>query len=197
LHFGGEFSDVHIKLLEEIIESYFIGVHARERVKAESRKGIPIGNLTSQLFANVYLNELDYFIKNQLKVKYYLRYTDDFVIINENKKYLLTLIPQIEMFLREEFSLKLHPKKVSIRKFHQGIDFLGYILFPHHRLLRTKLKKRMQRKLKKRVKGYQRGQITKHALKTSLNSYLGVLSHANTFNLSRELKNQLCFYMAE
>ena len=98
------------------------------------RKGLPIGNLTSQLFANIYLNEFDQFVKHNLKVKNYIRYSDDFVIIAKERFYLENIIISIRSFLKERLALELHPKKVSIHKFHQGIDFLGYILLSHHLL---------------------------------------------------------------
>lgn len=156
---------------------------------------MPIGNLTSQLFANIYLNEFDQFIKNELEVKYYTRYSDDFVIVADNEEYLYNLINAIDIFLKYKLKLKLHSKKVIVRKYHQGIDFLGYVLRPHYKLPRTKTKKRMFRKLRKRIDEYHGNIITQETLKQSLNSYLGVLSHANTYRLSEELKNQYWFWL--
>ncbi len=154
-------------------------------------RGVPIGNLTSQLFANIYLNELDQFVKHILKIKYYVRYTDDFVIVSQYKEYLLEILEKIRSFLKRELKLELHPSKISIRKFRQGIDFLGYVVFPHHRLLRTKTRRRIFRKMKNRIKDYHKGLVTKEALDQSLSSYMGVLSHANAFKLSESLKNSL------
>ena len=93
------------------------------------------------------------------------------------------------MFLKQELKLELHPNKISIRKFRQGIDFLGYVVFPHHRILRTKTRRRIFRKMKSRIQDYKRGVITREAVDQSLNSYLGVLSHANTFRVEENLKN--------
>ncbi len=177
-----------ISLLEEIIESFT----SRHSILSK-RKGLPIGNLTSQLFANVYLNEFDQFIRHKLKVKNYIRYTDDFVIVAEDKPYLENLIAPVRTFLSDKLALELHPKKITIRKFHQGVDFLGYVVLPHHRLLRTKTKQRIFRKLEKRIKEYKSGIISKQTLEQSLQSYLGVLSHANTYKLEQELKNQFWF----
>lgn len=179
-------------LLEEIIES-FISRYSN----LFELKGLPIGNLTSQLFANVYLNEFDQFVKQILKVKHYIRYTDDLVIVAENKPYLENLIKPIRLFLSDELALELHPKKISIRKFNQGIDFLGDIVLPHHLLLRTKTKQRIFRKLKKRIEEYKIGVISKQTLGQSLQSYLGVLSHADAYELSNELKNQFWFWLSE
>lgn len=145
--------------------------------------GIPIGNLTSQIFANVYLNELDQFIKHTLKEKYYLRYCDDFVIVSRNQEYLESLISQIKIFLNEKLKLSLHEQKIIIRKYTQGIDFLGYILLPHHVLPRTRTKKRLFKKLKLKIKN--------HNFNQSLQSYLGYLNHANSYKLAQKLKNQI------
>ena len=99
----------------------------------------------------------------------------------------------MEKFLKERLKLRLHPKKVSLRRLHQGIDFLGYIIFPKHRLVRTRTKHRIFAKIHKHMKEYHAGQITKLTLEQSLQSYLGVLSHANTYRLSQDLKNQFWF----
>ena len=181
-----------IWLLEEIVESF-----SSQYSTLLNQKGLPLGNLTSQLFANIYLNEFDQFVKQKLKVKHYIRYTDDFVIVAEDKLYLESLIAPIRTFLSDRLSLELHPKKITIRKFHQGIDFLGYIVLPHHRLVYTKTRQRIFKKLKKRVREYKNGIISKRTLGQSLQSYLGVLSHANTYKLGQELKNQFWFWLNE
>ncbi|MFA5386514.1 MAG: reverse transcriptase domain-containing protein [Candidatus Paceibacterota bacterium] len=177
-------------ILEEIIES-----SKSEYSNLFQAKGLPIGNLTSQLFANLYLNEFDQFIKHRLKIKNYVRYTDDFIIVSNNKSFLENLIEPIRKFLYDELDLKLHPKKVTIRKLHWGVDFLGYIVFQHHRLLRTKTKQRILRKLHKRVSEYKNGIIKKRTLEQSLQSYLGVLAHADTYEFGNELKNQFWFWL--
>jgi len=168
-------------LLRSVIESY----------ETNYAKGIPIGNLTSQFFANIYMNEFDYFIKHRLKIKNYARYTDDFVIVGENRKCLKDLLPTVNGFLKNNLLLNLHPNKIIIRKFCQGIDFLGYVIFPKYRLMRSKTKRRIFKKLKKRVKDYKEGLITGNTLEQSLQSYLGVLSHANTHGIKEELLNRI------
>jgi retron-type reverse transcriptase len=179
-------------LLEEIIESF---VSSQSNIF--QRKGLPIGNLTSQLFANIYLNEFDQFIKHNLRVKNYCRYTDDFAIVSDNKDHLSDLIPDIGYFLKQRLQLKLHPKKVTIRKFCQGIDFLGYIILPRYRVLRTKTRQRIFKKLSKRIVEYKSGVISGETLEQSLQSYLGVLSHANTYKLAQDLRNQFWFWFTE
>lgn len=177
-------------LLDRIIDSF-----SSEYSNIFQNKGLPIGNLTSQLFANIYMNELDQFMKGKLRVEYYARYTDDFVILSRDKRYLEELIPKISQFLEQKLELKLHPEKVYIRKLHEGIDFLGYLIFLDHRLVRAKTKRRIFTKLRRRIREYKRGDIGRVALDQSLNSYLGVLSHANAFKLCEKLKNQFWFWL--
>lgn len=160
-------------------------------------KGVPIGNLTSQLFANIYLNEFDQFVKNKLRIKHYARYTDDFVIVSEDKTYLRNILKPVSGFLKEQLALELHPKKIAIIKYSQGVDFLGYIALPHYRLIRSKTKKRIFKRLKKRIVEYKTGKIEKQSLNQSVQSYLGVLCHANTRNLSQELLNRFWFWLSE
>ena len=183
-------------LLREIISSYSTGSElARERESTALRaKGIPIGNLTSQMFANIYMNEFDQFVKHGLKIKNYIRYTDDFIIIFQNEDYLKQIIPILQNFLSENLKLELHPNKITIKKFHQGVDFLGYVNFPHHRLLRTKTKKRILRKIKKNIQYFEEGSLSKKTLDSSFNSYLGVLSHADGYKLTENLKNNFWFW---
>lgn len=167
-------------LLESIVKSY----------ESAPGRGIPIGNLTSQLFANIYMNEFDQFVKHKLRVKYYVRYTDDFVIISEDRKYLEGLLPFISEFFENELALKLHPNKSILSSVCQGIDFLGYVVFPHHRLIRLKTKRRMFRKLEKRMEEYEAGEISKLNFEQSMQSYLGVLSHADAYGVREELLNK-------
>jgi RNA-directed DNA polymerase len=136
---------------------------------AETGKGIPLGNVTSQLFANIYLHELDWHIKQALQIKYYVRYCDDFVIVSCNKAYLVSLIDNIRRFLKNELQLDLHPNKISIRSWYQGIDFLGYVLRPNSTTLRTKTRRRMLAKVNQ----------------SNIASYLGLCAHANAFCLSQ------------
>lgn len=177
-------------LLSEIVRSFI-----SKDANVFERKGLPIGNLTSQLFANVYMNEFDQFMKHEIKVRSYLRYTDDFVIISDNKDYLEKLIPQISQFLKVKLGLSLHPNKVTIRKFSQGIDFLGYVVLPHFQQLRTKTKRRIFNKISRRVLEQKQGHISTETLEQSLQSYLGVLTHANAYRVSQELKNQYWFWL--
>jgi len=141
-------------------------------------KGLPLGNLTSQLLVNIYMNKFDEFIKHKLKAKWYIRYADDFVVLSEDKDWLTNLIPQIRDFLSQELCLSLHPKKVTIRTLASGIDFLGWVNFPKHRDLRTATKRGMFRK------------IREHEKVETLQSYLGLLSHGNTQKLRDHVLNE-------
>ena len=153
----------------------------------ESGRGIPIGNVTSQLFANVYLNELDQFVKQNMRIKRYIRYCDDFIILHHDPCYLESLVPKFELFLKGKLNLSLHPQKISIRKLHQGIDFLGYVARPNHAVLRTRTKRRMFRKLEKAQGRLKDGEIDKDRFNQSFQSYLGLLTHCRGYELERQL----------
>lgn len=135
-------------------------------------KGLPLGNLTSQLLVNVYMNEFDQYVKHVLKQKYYIRYADDFVFMHHDRGVLGDLLPQIHQFLMENLKLNLHPDKVFISTVSSGIDFLGWVHFPDHRVLRTTTKRRMFKKLK----------TSERKLETR-RSYLGMIGHGNTKKL--------------
>ena len=177
-----------MNLLTEVVESF-----TSDRSTLFDRCGVPIGNLTSQLFANVYMDTFDQFMKHELKVKYYARYTDDFVIVSENKEYLLHLLPQIRLFLKEKLKIQIHPKKVTINKFGRGIDYLGYVLFPHFTLIRKRTRKRALRKINEKILLYKRDEISEDKVHATLMSYLGVLSHADAHRFSEKLKNDYFF----
>lgn len=139
-----------------------------------------MGNLTSQLLVNIYMNQFDQFMKHRLRAKYYIRYADDFVILLPDKASLKALISQISNFLDENLRLSLHPDKVFIKTFASGVDFLGWVHFSDHRILRTVAKKRMMRNIEKN-KGKSE----------SVQSYLGLLKHGNSYGLSRQTRQYL------
>ncbi len=159
-----------INLLKTIIQSF--------QSTAEG-KGLPLGNLTSQLLVNIYMNEFDQHMKRVLKTKYYIRYADDFVIMSRDIKYLEYLLIEIEKFLGEKLKLQLHPDKVFIKTLYSGMDFLGWVHFPKHKALRTVTKKRMFRKLVSELK------------QETVQSYLGLLSHGNTYGLREVVAKSL------
>lgn len=165
-----------IWLLREVVDSFYI---------SNKSIGLPLGNLTSQLLINIYMNELDHFLKRILKVKYYIRYADDFVILHESRQYLRSLLPSISEFLEKKLKLSLHPDKVFIKTLASGVDFLGWVHFPHHRVLRTATKRRMFSKLRQN-----------HSSE-SIASYRGMLSHGNTHKLELKLYEQYGQYFEE
>lgn len=154
-----------IWLLDGVIRSFH---------SADPGKGLPLGNLTSQLFANVYMSEFDRFAKHKLKAKCYIRYADDFVILSERREWLANLIPQIADFLQTRLKLELHPYKVFIKTLSSGVDFLGWTHFPDHRVLRRTTKRRMMKRLRE------------NKLPATLGSYLRLLKYGNTNKVKAE-----------
>jgi retron-type reverse transcriptase len=150
-------------------------------------KGIPLGNLTSQLFANIYLDKADQFIKRELRVKYYIRYCDDFVILSCNRRYLNRLIFKIKEFLEIKLNIRLHPKKIFIKRWHQGVDFLGFVIFPHHIVLRTKTKKRILKNIRKRKMELMCGKISEEIFKQILQSYLSIFLYCRSWSIRQEI----------
>lgn len=179
-------------------------------------KGLPIGSFTSQFFANIYLNELDQFIKHQLKIKYYIRYVDDFVILGKDTKTLVSWQKEIQKFLQEKLKLTLHPKKIIIQHQSKGINFLGYIIREKYLLVRKRTIKAFKRKLYflnhlidpknfpiadppstlKLSKYYFQEELVPPVTLDSallqkmlavINSYYGIFYFANTYNLRKTL----------
>ena len=127
--------DAVLHLTDMIIDSFVM------HQTPQGATGLPLGNVTSQLFSNIYLHPLDHFVKQTLQQRHYLRYCDDFILVSPCKKTLRAQMARIQDFLTNQLFLTLHPKKIVFRKWQQGIDFLGYIFLPHHRLVRTTTKK--------------------------------------------------------
>jgi RNA-directed DNA polymerase len=150
-------------LFGQVIDSFY--------TDRKQGKGLPLGNLTSQLLVNVYMNEFDQYVKHTLKVKYYIRYADDFVVFAQDRNYLVALLSQFAQFLRATLKLEIHPNKVYIKQLNSGLDFLGWVNFPNHRVLRTSTKRKMLRALKNDPK------------EAALTSYLGLLKHGDTQKL--------------
>jgi len=163
-----------IWLLGQIIESF--------NSSTGERVGLPLGNLTSQLFANVYLNPFDQWIRHKLRAKFYLRYADDMVFLSADKGYLYEILPRIELFLQGNLKLNLHPNKIFIKTVASGLDFLGWLHFPDYRILRQSARRRMFSRIK----------ISPNNL--TLQSYLGLLSHGNTHKIQEKLLNGYWLY---
>ncbi len=148
---------------------------------------MPLGNLTSQFFANVYLNELDQFVKHKLKSEYYIRYVDDFLILNKDRKVLLGYKALIEHFLKEHLGLELHPEKSKIMRLQRGIIFLGMRLFFHYRIIRRKNTRKFNQRMKELHRLYSKGLITREKAVESLEGWLAYIFHADTYKYRRDL----------
>lgn len=178
------FASVDQKILMDIVARYIsdsdivwlIGQIVCSFNSGTREKGLPLGNLTSQLLVNVYMNEFDQFAKHKLKAKYYARYADDFVFLSRDKQWLESLIPCIAEFLQSRLALSLHPDKVFIKTLASGVDFLGWVHFASHRVLRTTAKRKMLREIRMKTEKPE-----------TVQSYLGLLSHGNSSKLRREI----------
>jgi len=148
----------------------------------ETGKGIPIGNLTSQLFANVYLNELDQFVKRDLKRRYYLRYMDDFLIFGTDKQELWQVKDKIAEYLKNRLDLYLHPKKANVFPVTKGIEFLGYKVFGDYRILRQSTVKRIIKKIRRYKKEIRNGTKTKEKLALSIQSWKAYAGFARSWH---------------
>ncbi len=150
--------------------------------------GMPLGNLTSQFFANVYLNELDYFVKHKLKAKYYIRYVDDFVILHKSKSQLEFWKSEIDKFLKEKLKIELHPEKSKISSLSRGIDFVGFRNFYHYRLLR----KRNIRKMLFVFDRYKKNEVSKEKLFEIFQGWDAYAKWADSYKLRKEVIKKIC-----
>jgi retron-type reverse transcriptase len=168
------------EILKESIKDVNLLLLLRNIIKSFSStgsgKGLPLGNLTSQLLVNIYMNEFDQYVKHKLKAKYYIRYADDFVILSNKKYELESLTVLISDFLQTKLKLSLHSNKVFIKTLASGVDFLGWVHFSYNLVPRTSTKRRMFKKLEQNQR------------EAVLASYLGMLSHGNAHRLSEKIK---------
>jgi RNA-directed DNA polymerase len=151
-------------------------------------KGLPIGNLTSQLFGNVYLDDFDHFVKYKLNCKYYGRYVDDMVIVDQDKERLKSIIILIRQYLKDELALELHPRKIYLQHYKKGISFLGAILKPYRKYIRNNTKGNYYRKIRywNQILQNNKNNLPKdyqYKFVSSLNSYLGILNKFQTYKL--------------
>ncbi|MCX6738401.1 MAG: reverse transcriptase domain-containing protein [Candidatus Parcubacteria bacterium] len=182
------FASIDQHILTEIINGYILDNDIQWLISrvifsfysTEKGKGLPLGNLTSQLLVNIYMNEFDQFMKHKIKAKHYIRYADDFVILSANKQWLINLLPVIRDFLSEKLHLYLHEKKVSIKTAASGIDFLGWVNFLDHRVLRTTARRRMFKNI-----------FLKRENNQVIQSYLGLLQHGNTNGLVQKIRESI------
>lgn len=179
------FASIDQQILLSIVQRYVPDAHTVALISniisgfnsGTAGKGLPLGNLTSQLLVNIYMNEFDQFVKHALKARHYARYADDFVVLSHDRNHLAETLSCMKVFLHDTLKLQMHPKKVSIETLASGIDFLGWVHFPDHRVLRTSTKRRMFK-------------ATSGPLKEeTVASYRGMLSHGNGHKLSELLSN--------
>jgi retron-type reverse transcriptase len=160
----------------------------------KTARGIPIGNLTSQFFANLYLNPLDQYIKHNLRFEYYIRYMDDFVIIDTSKQRLREAKEQIARFLQDTLRLQLHPKKQTITSLKYGIDFLGFKIFSGFRRLRKENIKRFKRRLKRLKKQLDSGSVDYLGIRRSIKAWISHAKHGNTYQLRKKILGKVLFH---
>ena len=159
-----------LELLYKIIDS------------SPNKKGLPLGNITSHILANIYLNELDKYCKRKLSIKYYVRYMDDAMLIVDGKEKAKEVLSLIERFLQDNLNLKLNEKKSKTFPAKQGVNMVGYKIYKTHKLLRNDSKKKIKRKVKKMPGLISSGKITKDKAEQMLNSWLGHARNADSYN---------------
>jgi len=180
-----------LDLLEIIIRSEStkfgvpLGDHHFENERIEGI-GMPIGNLTSQLFANLYLNELDQYAKHDMQLQHYIRYMDDVVVLHHDKDELHRILEEIELFLNYDLKLQIN-NKTAIRPISTGIEFVGYRVWTTHQKLKKKSVKKMKRRLKYIQKSYSRGEVGLDEARLTIMSYLGFMQHANCYRLKQKV----------
>jgi retron-type reverse transcriptase len=178
------FASIDQNILVEIVNQYIpdkdiIGLLSEIVGSFHSTKegiGLPLGNLTSQILVNIYMNEFDQFAKHKLKARYYIRYADDFVFLSHDREWLEDVLLSVSAFLEERLKLSLHPDKVFIKTLASGIDFLGWVHFPKYRMVRTTTKRRMWKRIEE-----------SNGKEETLQSYLGLLSHGNARKITNAI----------
>ena len=179
--------EVLLNILKKKIKDEDLMWLVKEILYTQKReKGLEIGNYTSQIFANIYLNEVDMYIKHGLKVKYYFRYMDDSVILVKTKEEAKTLLEKIKIFLKENLKLELN-KKTQIFKNKQGVNFCGYKINEYRLKIRDKGKRKLKKKIKYLKEEIKRGNLTSKEAKKYLTGHMGYIKIANTYNLEQKL----------
>jgi retron-type reverse transcriptase len=167
-----------LRLIDEIIDS--------SHSEYGAGKGIPIGNLTSQLFANIYLNELDQYVKHRLRARHYIRYVDDFIVLSHSKKELHICKQRIKCFLKTLF-LVMHKTKANVFLIKDGVDFLGYKVFPCYTRIRKSNIKKFVKRARKQLALLSSGRIREKRIESSLLSWMGHLCHADAYFIGRKV----------
>ncbi|MFO7793727.1 MAG: reverse transcriptase/maturase family protein [Candidatus Nanohaloarchaea archaeon] len=169
------------KLVGKFLDSYH----------TEEGKGLPIGALYSQLFANLYLNGFDHFVKQTLEVKYYVRYMDDFVLFSDSKRELHGWRRAMQNYLDRKLKLDLPEDKITLEPTEKGLTFLGYRIFSNQKLVRKRNKKKFKTRLRKQKKALKNNEIAFSEVKDSIESWKGHASHADTADLKKKYIEKL------
>ncbi|MBS3084318.1 hypothetical protein J4411_00185 [Candidatus Pacearchaeota archaeon] len=180
------FREIDRKILLEIVKKKIKCERTIKLIKIilnnfDGGKGMPLGNMTSQFFANLYLDDLDQFIKRKLRIKFYIRYVDDFVILHKSKEQLEIWKKEIEIFLNEKMNLELHPDKSKISSLSQGIDFLGFKIFYYFKIL----KKRNLKKILSKISYYQQGEICRDKILEIFKGWDSYAKWADAFEIRK------------
>ncbi len=185
-----------LELLADKVKDKNIMIILRIIIKSfnnSAGKGIPLGNITSQIFANIYLHQLDIFVKNKLKLKYYLRYNDDFVFLDGNQRTLFKNLVRIQEFVRYRLLLEAPDDKIVFRKLNWGIDFCGYVILPGAILLRQNTKRRMMKNIVTAARKYKEKELPFAKFSEIINSYFGLLKHCHSHNLKEKIRNKYIY----
>lgn len=175
------------KLLEHIIDS----------ADVIDKIGLPLGNTLSQICANIYMNELDQYIKRKLSIKFYTRYADDMCLICESKSEAKKVLKLCDIFINKELNLKLNKRKTKIFPIEQGVNYVGYKIYHTHMLLRNESKSKVKRRLKAYGKLYRENKITSNKLEQMLNSWKGHADYANSYNFYNKLVDKFEYLKLE
>jgi retron-type reverse transcriptase len=192
------FETVDHQVLEEIISKkvedkkvlWLIRQIIQNHQTDELGKGMPLGNWTSQFFANIYLNELDQYVKHKLKAKYYIRYVDDFIILHRSKNALVQYQEEIRNKLLE-LRLELHPNKCKIAPLNRGVGFLGFRVFEYHKLVRSRNKRKIERRLTELLHEYKQNSIDVYRVLESMNGWCAYALQGNTYKLRKNLRHKV------
>lgn len=179
--------DILINILKrKVKDKKLMNLLSKIIYSSNGKKSIPIGNYTSQIFANIYLNEVDQYIKNELKCKYYFRYMDDSVILIQTKDEAKEILEKIRTFLKDKLELELN-SKTQILKNKQGVNFCGYKINEHRLKIRDRGKKNLKKKIKKMEKMIFLGEITTKEAYRKLCGHIGYIKIANVKQLTDRL----------
>ena len=156
-----------------------------------ARKGMPLGNWTSQFFANIYLNELDQHVKHVLKIKHYIRYVDDFVLFHRNARVLDNYRASIDAFLTTHLALRLHPTKCRVIPLHRSVLFLGFRLFPYHILVQKRNLRKLRTRTARLIAEYRNGLVRKEDVLGSFDGWCAYAGEADAYKLKEQLRERM------